>query len=90
MPAFCGLKMATQTNQSKFTATRLSSLEEQVLHSSLIPRFFIIFLSTRKIQIQLFNLLLKTLKRSFTVTMYLLEQMMRSLLSSTTISQGRL
>lgn len=31
MSAFCGLKMATQTNQSKFTATHLSSLEEQVL-----------------------------------------------------------
>ena len=40
MSAFSGLKMVTQTNQtnqSKFTATL--SLEEQVLHSSLIPEF---------------------------------------------------
>ena len=35
MSAFCGLKMGTQTNQLKFTATHLLSLEEQVLHSSL-------------------------------------------------------
>ena len=90
MSAFCGLKMATQTNQSKFTATRLSSLEEQVLHSSLTPQFFIIFLSKRKIKIELFNLLLKTPKRSFTVTTYLLEQMIRTLPFSITTSQGRL
>ena len=38
MSAFCGLKMTTHTDQS----TRLSSLAEQVLHSSLIPQFFII------------------------------------------------
>ena len=70
MSAFCGLKMVTRTNQSKFTATHLSSLEEQVLHSSLIPQFFIIFPSMRKMKIQLFNMLLKTLRRSFTVTMF--------------------
>lgn len=68
MSAFCGLKMGTQTNQLKFTATHLLSLEEQVLHSSLTLQFFIIFLSMRKIKIQLFNLLLKTLTRRFTGT----------------------
>ena len=90
MSAFCGLKMGTQTNQLKFTATHPSSLEEQVLHSSLTLQFFIIFLSMRKIKIQLFNLSLKTLTRRFTVTMYLLEQMMRTLPFSITTSQGRL
>ena len=44
----------------------------------------------RKIKIQLFNLFLKTLTRRFTVTMYLLEQMMRTLPFSITTSQGRL
>lgn len=90
MSAFSGLKMGTQTNQLKFTAKHLSSLEEQVLHSSLTLQFFIIFLSMRKIKIQLFNLFLKTLTRRFTVTMYLLEQMMRTLPFSITTSQGRL
>ena len=90
MSAFCGLKMMTLTNQSEFIGTRLSFLEEQVLHLSLIPQFFIIFLSIRKVKIHLFNLLLKTLNRSFTVTMCLLEQMMRTLPFSITIAQGRL
>ena len=90
MSAFSGLKMVIQINQSQFTATHLSSLEGQVLHSSLIPQFFITFPSMRKIKIKLFNVLLKTLKRSFTVTMSYLEQMMRTLPFSITLSQGRL
>ena len=86
MFAFCVLKMVTPTSQLKFPAILLSSLVEQVSHSSsTVPHHLSMYKKDQGPSVQF---VAQDLEEKLYCGIYLVERMMRTLPFNITISQG--